>query len=216
MIAGRRVWFCDLDGTLVDSGPVHRAAFRNAIAEIRPGLLDSFRYEAGAGASTIDVVAGLGTDAETAERLTRRKQQLYRTYVDAGLVTVFPGARRLLDHLVRRGRAVYLVTSGSRSSVERVLAATALRGSFRGVLTGDDVPSSKPDPMIYHDACRRWKIDPDDAIAVEDSAHGVASAVGAGLVTLQVHTTEPAFGALAVRHLDEIVSLLGPDLNSRE
>jgi HAD superfamily hydrolase (TIGR01509 family) len=209
MIAGRRVWLCDLDGTLVDSGPVHRAAFRDAIAEITPGLLDSFRYDANAGASTLDVVAGLGTDADTAERLTRRKQQLYRNYVDAGLVTVFPGARRLLDHLARHGRAVYLVTSGSRGSVERVLAASSLRGSFRGVITGDDVASSKPDPMIYHEACRRWNIDADDAIAVEDSAHGVASAVGAGLITLQVHTTQPARAALAVRHLDEIVSLLG-------
>jgi HAD superfamily hydrolase (TIGR01509 family) len=208
MIAGRRVWFCDLDGTLVDSGQIHRAAFRDAIAEITPGLLDSFRYDAHAGASTLEVVAGLVTDAETAERLMRRKQQLYRMYVDAGLVPVFPGAHRLLDHLARRGRMVYLVTSGSRGSVERVLAATALLGRFRGVITGDDVPSGKPDPMIYHEACRRWNIDPNHAIAVEDSAHGVASAVAAGLATLQVHTTEPAPGALAVRHLDEIVSLL--------
>ena len=216
LIAGRRAWFCDLDGTLVDSGPVHRAAFQDAIAEITPGLLDSFRYDAHAGASTLDVVAGLGTDAGTAERLVRRKQQLYRISVDAGLLAVFPGAHRLLDHLARRGHLVYLVTSGSRGSVERVLATSALRGRFRGVLTGDEVPSSKPDPRIYQEACRRWNIDPDDAIAVEDSAHGVASAVGAGLMTLQVNTTEPAAGALAVRDLDEIVSLLGLDVNGRE
>jgi HAD superfamily hydrolase (TIGR01509 family) len=216
MVAGRRVWFCDLDGTLVDSGPVHRAAFRDAIEEIAPGLLDSFRYDAHAGASTLEVVAGLGTGAGTAERLIRRKQQLYRIYVDAGLVAVFPGAHRLLDHLARRGRMVYLVTSGSRGSVDRVLAASALRGRFRAVLSGDDVPLSKPDPMIYHEACRRWDVDPDDAVAVEDSAHGVASAVGAGLLTLQVHATEAAPGALAVRHLDEIVTLLGLDVNSNE
>jgi len=216
MIAGRRVWFCDLDGTLVDSGPVHRAAFRGAISEITPGLLGAFRYDAHAGASTLEVVAGLGIDSDTAERLVRRKQQLYREYVDAGLVAIFPDAHRLLDHLARRGRVVYLVTSGSRGSVERVLAASGLRGRFRGVLTGDDVPTSKPDPAIYHEACRRWTIEPDDAIAVEDSAHGVASAVGAGLVTLQVHTTEAAPGALSLRHLDEIVALLGLDVNSRE
>jgi beta-phosphoglucomutase-like phosphatase (HAD superfamily) len=111
---------------------------------------------------------------------------------------------------------VYLITSGSRGSVDRVLAASGLRGRFRGVLTGDDVPVGKPDPGIYLEACRRWNIEPDGAIAVEDSAHGVASAVGAGLATLQVHTTEAAPGALPVRHLDEIVALLGLDVNSRE
>jgi beta-phosphoglucomutase-like phosphatase (HAD superfamily) len=65
--------------------------------------------------------------------------------------------------------------------------------------------------VVYREACRRWAVDPDDAVAVEDSAHGVASALGAGLVTLQVHATGPAApGAVPVRHLDEIVSLLDP------
>ena len=214
-VARRRVWFCDLDGTLVDSAPVHEAAFRDAIAEVAPDLLDSFSYDAHAGATTREVVAGLGVEAGLAERLVRRKQQLYRRYVDAGRVAVFPGVHRLLHRLARRGCTAYLVTSGSRGSVEQVLAACRLRGHFRGVLTGDDVPAGKPDPVVYREACRRWAVDPDDAIAVEDSAHGVASALGAGLVTLQVHATGPAApGAVPVRHLDEIVSLLDPQPSS--
>lgn len=45
-------------------------------------------------------------------------------------------------------------------------------------------------------------------MVLEDSAHGVASAVGAGLTTLHVHTAEPAPGAVAVRDLEQILSLL--------
>ena len=208
-IAARRAWLCDLDGTLVNSGPVHEAAFRDAITELMPGLLTSFRYSAHAGASTRDVVAALVADPDVAERLVRRKQRLYRRYVDAGRVAVFPGAYRLLDHLAGGGRPAYLVTSGSRESVERVLAACSLGGRLRAVLTSDDVAASKPDPAVYREACRRWGIDPGEAVAVEDSAQGAASAIGAGLVTLQVHATEPAPGAFPIRHLGEIVSLLG-------
>jgi HAD superfamily hydrolase (TIGR01509 family) len=208
LVAGRRVWLLDLDGTLVDSGPVHEAAFRDAIAELAPGRLGQFRYEGYAGATTREVVSRLAVDAETADRLVRRKQHLYRAYVEAGRVTVFPGALRLLDRLERRGCRAYLVTSGSRRSVERVLAACSLRERFRGVLTGDDVAPGKPDPAVYREACRRWAVDLDDAVAVEDSANGVASAAGAGLVTLQVHAARPAPGALAVPYLDGIVSLL--------
>jgi HAD superfamily hydrolase (TIGR01509 family) len=208
-VAGRRTWLFDLDGTLVDSCPAHEAAFRQAIAEIAPGALASFRYADHAGASTAEVASRLVPgDAAAAGRLARRKQGLYREYAEAGMVDVLPGARRLLDRLAEDGRAVYLVTSGSRGSVERVLAARSLDGCFRAVLTSDDVPVSKPDPEFYAYACRLWAVDVADAVVVEDSAHGVASAVGAGLVTFQVHAAEPAAGAIAVPDLDEIVSLL--------
>ena len=110
-----------------------------------------------------------------AGRLVRRKQQLYREHVEAGKVRLFPGALRLLDRLSADERPAYLVTSGSRGSVERVLAACGLSSAFRGVLTADDVPVSKPDPEFYRLACRRWGIDPAAAVALEDSARGVAS-----------------------------------------
>lgn len=216
MVAGRRVWLCDLDGTLVDSAPVHAAAFRAAIGELAPSALGSFRYDAHAGATTREVVAGLGVGGDVAERLVRRKQRLYREYVEAGRVASFPGAGRLLDRLTSGGRTAYLVTSGSRGSVERVLAACSLGGYFSGVLTGDDAPSGKPDPAFYRHACERWSVDPDDAVALEDSEHGVASAVGAGLVTLQVNAAEPAAGAAQVRNLDEIVDFLGRGVNGSE
>jgi beta-phosphoglucomutase len=203
-LGSRRIWLCDLDGTLVDSGPAHEAAYRAAIAEVAPGALAAFRYADHAGASTYEVAAQVAGDA--AGLLVRRKQQLYREYVDAGRVIVFPGAHRLLGRLNSAGRTAYLVTSGSRASVERVLAACSLDAYFRGVLTADDVPASKPDPRFYLAALHRWEVDPAEAVVLEDSAHGVASAVGAGLLTLQVHVSEPAPGAVGC--LDEIVSLL--------
>ncbi|MES9540550.1 MULTISPECIES: HAD family phosphatase [unclassified Actinomadura] len=207
-LAGRRVWLCDLDGTLVDSGPAHEAAFRAALAEVAPALAGGFRYGDHAGAATEDVAAALGLASGDAERFVRRKRRIYRAGVAAGRVAVFPGAHRLLGRLSERGRAVYLVTGGSRGSVERVLAAASLRRYFTDVLTGDDVPCGKPDPAFYLAACHRWGVDAADAVAVEDSAHGVASAVGAGLPTLQVHAAEPAPGAIPVRGLEDVLALL--------
>ncbi|MBG0832964.1 HAD family phosphatase [Planomonospora sp. ID67723] len=208
-LAGRRVWLCDLDGTLVDSAPAHEAAFRAALAEISPELPGSFDYSAHMGASTRQVVEGLGVDPLLVTGVIRRKQRLYRAYVRDGAVAVLPGAYRLLTLLADRGHAAYLVTSGSRDSVTRVLEACALTGYFRGVLTADDVACSKPDPGFYRQACDLWAVDPAGAVVLEDSAHGVASAVGAGLLTLQVHGTAPAAGAVPVRDLEEIISLLG-------
>ncbi|MFG1615147.1 HAD family hydrolase [Nonomuraea wenchangensis] len=211
-----RVWLCDLDGTLLDSFPGHEAAFRQAIAELVPSRLAGFRYAEHAGASTAAVAARLAGDPGVAERLARRKQELYREHVRAGRVRPFPGARLLLDRLAAGGRTAYLVTGGSRASVTRALAAAGLADAFRDVLTADDVPVSKPDPEVYRLACRRWDVDPSEAVALEDSAHGVAAALGAGLATLHVHTAAPLPGAIGAGDLHDVVSLVGEEVNGSE
>ncbi|MEU4512538.1 HAD family phosphatase [Nonomuraea wenchangensis] len=211
-----RVWLCDLDGTLLDSFPAHEVAFRQAIAELVPSRLAGFRYAEHAGASTAAVAARLAGEPGVAERLARRKQELYREHVRAGRVRPFPGARLLLARLAARGRTAYAVTGGSRASVARALAAAGLADAFRDVLTADDVPVSKPDPEVYRLACRRWDVDPAEAVVLEDSAHGVAAALGAGLATLHVHTAAPLPGAIGAGDLHDVVSLVGEEVNGSE
>jgi beta-phosphoglucomutase-like phosphatase (HAD superfamily) len=48
------------------------------------------------------------------------------------------------------------------------------------------VPTSKPDPAVYHAALERLDVEPDEALAVEDAVAGVASAVGAGIRTVGI------------------------------
>lgn len=47
ILGNKRAWLFDLDGTLVDSAPAHRAAFHAALAELAPEALDEFRYRPG-------------------------------------------------------------------------------------------------------------------------------------------------------------------------
>jgi HAD superfamily hydrolase (TIGR01509 family) len=208
LLAVRRHWLLDLDGTLVDSGSAHAAAFRAAIGELAPDRLAGFHYAAYAGTTTADVAARLGLTGTVAAELVRRKQALYRAAVDAGRVRALPGAHRLLDRLAELGRGSYLVTSASRASVDRVVRACGLDRHLKDTLTGDDLVTGKPDPAVYREACRRFAIDPGDSVVVEDSAHGVASALGAGLLTVQVHAADPVPGAIAVPGLDRLADLL--------
>ncbi|GAA3215160.1 HAD family phosphatase [Actinocorallia longicatena] len=208
----RGFWLFDLDGTLVDSLPAHAAAFRRALAEQAPGRARSFRYAEIAGLPTLDAAARLVEGPAAAGRLARRKQELYRDGAARGEVVLLPGARNLLDRLRADGRRVHLVTAGSRGSVERVLTACGIQEAFDGIITAEDVPVGKPDPGFYREACRRWGADPGEAVAVEDSAAGVASAVGAGLLVLHVHTGNAAPGAIAVPGLDALTALLGEEV----
>ena len=51
---------------------------------------------------------------------------------------------------------------------------------------------SKPDPASYALAAERLGVDPGSCLAIEDTAAGLASAAGAGMMTLGLTTTTNA------------------------
>lgn len=77
-----------------------------------------------------------------------------------------------------------VVTTSPRASVEAVLSGTSLIEFFDLLVVGDEVQRGKPDPLPYSTALLKLGIDPDDAVAFEDSLPGLASAIGAGIPTV--------------------------------
>jgi beta-phosphoglucomutase-like phosphatase (HAD superfamily) len=59
-------------------------------------------------------------------------------------------------------------------------------GTFAVVVTGDQVTHGKPHPEPYLHGARLLGVEPTDALAVEDSPTGVASATAAGVPVLAV------------------------------
>ena len=74
-------------------------------------------------------------------------------------------------------------------------------------LAGDDVPSKKPDPLIYETAAKRLGITPRACVVVEDSAIGVAAAVGAGMRCVVTYTRSTRAQAFA--GAERVVASLG-------
>jgi HAD superfamily hydrolase (TIGR01509 family) len=178
----------DLDGTLVNSSPLHDRAFREALAQRAPELLPVFDYEAAKGKTTSEAFRALGiaNPGDVAE-LTRLKQGLFRALVKGGELEPIAGARELLSLLRAASHVLYLVTSGSRVSVTMTLEATTLAGSFAGIITSDEVQRGKPDPAPFLTCLRRFAIDPTSALAVEDAPNGITSAREAGLSVIGVN-----------------------------
>jgi beta-phosphoglucomutase-like phosphatase (HAD superfamily) len=58
------------------------------------------------------------------------------------------------------------------------------------VVAADDVEHPKPAPDLFLEACRRLDVSPDEAIAVEDSPTGVASALAAGMFVIGIPAIE--------------------------
>lgn len=119
-----------------------------------------------------------------------------------------PHAAELVREL--RGRLPLALASNSpRGLVDVGLESAGLDGCFDVVLGSDDVANPKPAPDLYLAACERLGVRPEEAVALEDSPTGVASALAAGLhvigvpslpgVALEASETATSLGDASVR-----------------
>ncbi len=167
----------DLDGTLVDSEPLHRERYRTWFA-----------------------LRGWPYDDDVAARFTgRRADDVFRT-VDGpwrdedpqGLLEEIVGLephRRLPGPVAGAGEAIAwaraagiplaLVTSATTRWAGRVLEQFGGPGLFDATVTRDDIATGKPDPACYLLACERLGVAAGAALACEDAPDGVRSAAAA-------------------------------------
>jgi len=190
----------DVDGTLADTEEVHRQAFNLAFGACRLDWI----WDAPLYGELLQVTGGKERIASYIERLAmpatqrrelhnlipeihRAKTRLYRELIQVGHARPRAGVRRLMMEARDAGIRVGLATTTSPENTEPLLAAAfgwqALKW-FDAIAAGDVVARKKPAPDIYNVALKSLGVDSQDAIAVEDSAIGVASAKAAGLFTV--------------------------------
>ncbi len=198
----------DMDGTLVNTEPYWIAA-ELALAERDGGAWtpadglslvgSSLTYAA----QQLRERAGVrGTDSEIIDDLLDRV--IEQVHVHG--VPWRPGALEMLAGLRRAGVPCALVTMAYAPLAREVVAAAGA-GTFRVVVTGDQVSRGKPDPEAYVVAATRLGVSPGRCVAVEDSPAGIAAAEGAGARVIGVQLLVPvaaAPGRSRLAQLDQI------------
>jgi HAD superfamily hydrolase (TIGR01509 family) len=142
--------------------------------------------------------------AELVREMIEVMHGLVRRSVDAR-----PGAVELVERLrqlddVRLG----LASNSPRFLVDDALRTGGLTDAFDVIVTSDDVEHAKPAPDIYLLACERLGVAPADALALEDSASGIAAAKAAGLTVIGVPQFAETDASAADRVIDSLEELL--------
>ncbi|MDN5794668.1 MAG: HAD family phosphatase [Intrasporangium sp.] len=180
-----------MDGTLVDTEPYWMRAEHELVAEY--GGVWTDEDAASLVGNALEVSAGMILQ-RTGLRLTVSDvvHALLARVIEQVRVTVpwRPGARELLEDLGRAGVPSVLVTMSWRSLADTVVGRLPT-GSFRGMVTGDQVHRGKPDPEAYLTAARLLDVPPAACVALEDSPSGVRSATAAGVPTLAIPHVVP-------------------------
>ena len=180
----------DWDGTLADTRQVIVIAFQKALSEINCKVSDEYierRIGIGAADTFRDILqlAKMQFDEKLIQHLVERKSQLEIELADQ--VTVFPGARELLEALHGKTKMA-LASMSNRSVIKHMLKAKELENYFNAVLTAESISHSKPNPEIFLKAASKLKTSPGRCVVIEDSIFGVKAAKSANMRCVAVVT----------------------------
>ena len=173
----------DMDGLLIDS---ERAIMRAWVAAARDEGFDlsDADYLRTVGRSLRDSLDILLEHFGSRQALDAVRARARETLAPGGSHAVFPlkpGVRRVLEMLGERGVPCAVASSSAIAEVRRRLDAVDVGGFFGAFAGGDEVERAKPDPAVYRLALARLGVPAQGCLAFEDSDHGMAAAVAAGM-----------------------------------
>jgi HAD superfamily hydrolase (TIGR01509 family) len=197
------IW--DVDGTLAETErDGHLPSFNQALAEAgMPWQWDEARYaerlKITGGKERLlhewrlrDAAAASAPDASSRiAALHAAKTRLYAARVASGAVALRPGVDRLLREAREAGLVQAIATTTQPENVTALITHTLGRealGWFEVIGAGDVVPRKKPAPDIYGWVLDRLGVPAREALAIEDSAVGVAAARAAGIAVVAVRS----------------------------
>ncbi len=197
-----RTCLFDLDGTVIDSGPLIAASFRHAVGTVLG--------EVPADEELLAYVGGWSLCEQMARLAPDRVEELveaYRAHNEPAHAALefCPGVRELLGELAAGGMRLGLVTAKRRSTVEVAFGVLPeLEGLFDAVVTAEETDRHKPHPDPLLLALEKLGLpSPDGAAYVGDSPFDVEAARAAGLRSIAV-----TWGGI---HSPERLRAAGPD-----
>ncbi|UJR30316.1 hypothetical protein I4U23_017853 [Adineta vaga] len=186
-----------LDGTLVDSDPIHFEAWQIILAEINPDapLIDrEFFNKHISGRLNADITRELSShlSEEEQEKLADKKELLFRQLAKEKLQPT-RGLDKILEY-IKQNRSklkIGLATNAPRLVVDFELGILKLdeKTFFDAALLAEEFGIGKPKPDIYLELAKRLNVDKNSCIIFEDSVSGVRAAVAAEIKCIGVLTS---------------------------
>ena len=179
----------DMDGLMVDTEPLARAAWQRVVSPFGLTITDDV-YQRMLGRRTVEgaklVLDALPLPLSPAE-LVERKTAEYLASLDGG-VPAMPGLWELLARIDELGLPWAVATSTPRPVAEIVLGKLGVAGRYGALACGDEVARGQPAPDIFLLAAARLGAAPAACLALEDSTAGCVAAAAAGMRVVAVPT----------------------------
>jgi putative hydrolase of the HAD superfamily len=177
-----RALLFDFDGLTIDTETPWYEAFAELYREHGHELaLEQYARCIGTTFASFDPYEELnkrGVDRSRSE-LQQMVNARYNSRMDQ--ITLRPGVRAYLDDARTAGLRIAIVSSSHWAWIEPYLQRFDLLQYFNLFMTADKVEHVKPDPALYIGALAELQLNPEEAIAFEDSLNGLKAAKQAGI-----------------------------------
>ncbi|MBS1620054.1 MAG: HAD family phosphatase [Bacteroidetes bacterium] len=178
----------DFDGTIADTFKLHEDAFLKALSPYPV----KFNYGDYLGMSTQDAIALIFSNNKHSLSNDELKQlvSLKRKYANQSYTTALqplPDALDFIRLLYSEKLLLFIASSGSKMNITAGIDALGIRDYLTDIITSDDVNKAKPDPEIFQVLLDKYRIDPSQALVIEDALSGISASRAAGINVISVN-----------------------------
>jgi beta-phosphoglucomutase len=192
-MAGFDAFLFDLDGTLIDSMPLHQDAWVEWHAR-RGQTVDAGAFFATtAGRSNAEILAEMFPALAVPEHVAMadEKERIYRGYAARSLALI-AGAQAFVEAARAAGLRLAVCTASTPENMALAFERYPIDRWVETVTSPADGLRGKPHPDIFLEAARRLGVAPERCLVFEDAPLGVEAARRAGMRAVALTTTLPA------------------------
>lgn len=183
----------DWDGVILDSSRHHEESWERLARETGKPL-PAGHFRRGFGRRNIEIMRdmlGWSQDLQEIDRLSRRKEELYREVVQDWGIDPLPGVEVWLERLASARIPCGIGSSTEEKNVRLGLHKLGLGKYFQVAVTAEHVSRGKPAPDVFLEVSRRLHVEPARCVVFEDAPAGVEAGRAAGMKVVGVTTTHP-------------------------
>lgn len=178
----------DMDGVIVDSEPVYMDWLRRFLEAGQVWASEEEIYGM-AGISSQNYRRNLelwwrraGKEIPDHPDIYERFQRFCADHPFSAKEIQDPDVEEVFEWLKSHQYKIALASSSSKEEINQILKETGLAHWIDVIVSGADLPESKPNPEIYLRTLDALKIDSSECLAVEDSTYGIQAARHAGIL----------------------------------
>tara|TARA_Y100000296_G_scaffold81447_1_gene108629 strand:+ start:3210 stop:3821 length:612 start_codon:yes stop_codon:yes gene_type:complete len=184
----------DLDGVLVDACEWHRVALNEALKEVCNYEISlEEHYSTFNGTPTKVKLQKL---TEMGILAPGQHQEVYNRKQELTVETIRKNAAHrkekvdMIEELKQNGYSIACYTNSIRNTAILMLQKTGVLEHLDYLLTNQDVKKNKPDPEGYLFLVKKFNVQKNDVIIVEDSPKGRAAARASGCNVIEVENPD--------------------------
>jgi HAD superfamily hydrolase (TIGR01509 family) len=178
----------DLDGTLIETEYLQWQGWADILKPFGVVLSkNEYLHYGGKSAKAVEseLVKKYKLNVKEGE-LRLKKEALLLEWFRTKPIKLTPYAREAVEHFIKKGWKVGLITGGPRPETVLKLERSGLLGLFKTIVTRDDVKRGKPYPDVYILGMKKLGVKPGECVAFEDTQYGLQSAKAAKVACVAI------------------------------